>query len=1079
MTNPTETAVRRREILLFFSLRVRLMIGVGLLMVGTFAANYVITVYGIPGISLEGSFKNRQSEVFKSLNLTAELKKDRLVRWLREQKSLATLLADDNEIRTGIYTSSSVFRSMLKTKSGRGEIIASLKAEKTYKHVIEHLWLFKNTYGIFDEIEILDPVSQEVIVSTQESRIGEKVSYFSDYYRRMPVYNESHIYIPYDSKNMKHHIHIARPVMPPEIKGLANNPIGLLVLHIHTDDLIVPLIVTGEDLGKTGEVLLVDENKTIMTSLMKPLKDGTKAIPLEYKIEALPVELATRGEEGIIIAEDYRGEQVLAAYRHVRISQEAGWGLVVKRDTAEVFESIYRSQRYVLIITFSAIAILLVMTNFIVTRLTAPIQDLSNAAYQIEEGDLSVRTAVTGAPEVRNLALAFNSMVDRLQNWSMSLETEVKIRTQELEEEIKERKLIERAMEEANRSLSALIEGSPLAIITADPKGRFQSWNPAAERIFGWKAKEVIGRISPMVPEQDREELMEMIRNTLEGNRTLELDVVRLRKDGTSVNVSISTAPVLDEGVPIAAMAIFADITKRKVAEEALLKSEEQYRTLIHSATDAIISTDASGKINSWNRAAEKIFGYPEKEAIGMEITNLMPQSYREAHIQGMERVLETGIEKIIGKTVEVEGLRKNGEQFPVEISLASWKVDDHINFTAIIRDITERQKLEAQIHHTQKLESLGILAGGIAHDFNNLLMGILGNASLALPRVPDDNPAHLNIERIEQAAIRASDLTNQMLAYSGKGKFIVGIMDINEIVEEMSQLLTSSVGKKCGIYYNLSSEPVTVEGSTAQMQQLIMNLITNASDAIGDNKGSITITTGIKEFDSTGLASAYFTEVLPEGMYSFINVSDTGKGMDKETLEKLFDPFYTTKEVGSGLGLAAALGIVRGHWGTIQVESKPDEGANFRILLPYTQPDDAPVKEEKPSDETARWSGSGTVLVVDDEEYVRDVATNILEECGLTVILAHDGAEGLEVFGKMGKEIDLVLLDMTMPEMSGSEVFTELRSIDRNIKVILSSGYAEQEICAEIVDEYGDVEFIQKPYKAAALVEVVRQVID
>ena len=952
MKNSTEATGRRKGIHLFYSLKARLMTGLGLLMAGAFIANYIVTHLGIPAIGLEGSFQHSQSEVFKSLSLTADLKKEHLERWLHEQKVLTKLIAEENEIRAGVNKLGSVFRTRLKAGSGKDEITAAIQAEKEYEDILTHLKLFSRTLGTFDEIEILDPYTYEILVSTNESKIGEKISYFADYYRRLPGYDESLIFVPYDSANMKYHLHIARLIMSPETESV---PAGILVLHIHTSDFLPPLLMTGGGLGKTGEVLLVNEDRQILTSLMKPLKDGTKAIPLEYIIEAQPAKLAARGEEGIINSEDYSGETVLAAYRHIRVSKDEGWGMVVKRDRAEVFGPIYRSQQYELIVALSAIVFLFIITNFIVTRLTAPIHDLSSAAYQIGEGDLSVRAEIFGTPEVRDLAVAFNSMIERVQDWHRALETEVKIRTEELENEIKE----------------------------------------------------------------------------------------------------------------------------RKMAEEALMKSEEQYRTLIHSATDAIISADALGKITSWNRAAEEVFGYPEKEAVGMKVTNLMPQSYREAHIQGMEKLLKTGKEKIIGKTVEVEGIRKDGETFPVEISLASWKTDDHVNFTAIIRDITERQKLEAQIHHTQKLESLGILAGGIAHDFNNLLMGILGNASLALPRIPDDNPAHLNIERIEQAAIRASDLTNQMLAYSGKGKFIVGIMDINEIVEEMSQLLTSSVGKKCGIYYNLSSEPVTVEGSSAQMQQLIMNLITNASDAIGDNKGSITITTGIRKFDSDSLTSVYFAEVPPEGMYSFINVSDTGKGMDKETLEKLFDPFYTTKEVGSGLGLAAALGIVRGHWGTIQVKSKPGEGANFRILLPYTKPDETTLVEDQPPDKTVKWKGSGTVLIVDDEEYVRDVVTNILEECGLTVILAQDGAEGLEVFGKMGKEIDLVLLDMTMPEKSGREVFTELRDIDRNVKVILSSGYVEQEVCAEIIDEYGDVEFIQKPYKAGALVEVVRQVID
>ena len=642
-----------------------------------------------------------------------------------------------------------------------------------------------------------------------------------------------------------------------------------------------------------------------------------------------------------------------------------------------------------------------------------------------------------------------------------------------------ERHAAERTLKKAHNSLNALIDGSPLAIITADPKGRIMTWNPAAERIFGWKVAEVVGRISPLVLEQDRKEFIDQVKMTLEGKHLFNEEVVRLRKDGSQVNVAISTAPIFDEGSPVAALAMFADITRRKEVEDAFQKNEEHFRSVVRTATDAIISVDVSGKITSWNRAAEEVFGYTAEEVTGADVTLLMPESFIEAHRAGLERMVRTGEGKIIGKTVEMEGLRKDKEVFPAEISLATWSTGKQRQFTAIIRDISERNKLEAQIHHSQKLESLGILAGGIAHDFNNLLMGIMGNASLAIPKIPDDHPAAINIKRIEQAAIRASDLTNQMLAYSGKGKFIVGILDINLIVEEMSQLLASSVGKKCSIYYNLAPDQITIEGSSAQIQQLIMNLITNASDAVGDENGTITVTTGVKEFDQENLLSVYSPEELPGGVYSLLTVSDTGIGMDAETLEKLFDPFYTTKEAGRGLGLAAVLGIVRGHQGTIQVESGVGKGTTFRVLLPFRKISQIDAKPDITTEDKDMWIGSGTVLVVDDEEYVRDVATNILEDSGLTVILAGDGAEGLAIFRKLGKEIDLVLLDMTMPEMSGKEVFYGIMERENNTRIILSSGYTEQEVCTEIMDEHPDVEFIQKPYRAEALVALVRKMIE
>jgi len=1063
----------------FLTLRSRLLVVLGLLMTAAFVASYLVTIYGLPLTGIKGSLASRQAEVFKSLNLTADLKKERLVRWLEEKKADAALLTDSTELRSNVFKLKTSLAAALKPENEReaGEVFRNFGKTENFGNILSSVALYSSVYNIFEKIEILDPDTFSVMFSTNTQEIGLTVKYYESYYSRLPDLGESLVFVPNDSMNSSYHLHIARLIMPPEGKKTATGPAGILVLHIHSDGMIKPLLHTGGGLGLTGEALLVDADRKILTSLKYPLEDGTTPKPLKYTVDAIPAMLAARGEEGIITARDYRNTPVLAAYRYIQISPEEGWGMVVKRDSAEVFGPIYRSQRSALLVALSTIVIFLVMTDLLLKKFTAPITNLSISAKQVENGDLSTRADLAGTLEIRSVAEAFNSMLEQLEKLHSSLENEVRIRTAELETEIHERKQASKSMREANRNLQALIDGSPLAIITFDPSGKIMTWNTAAERIFGWKAEEVVGRISPAVLEQARKEFMDLVRGTLEGERLLDEELVRHRKDGTPINVAISTAPIYDEGTPVAGLAMFADITKRKNAEEALKESEEHFRSVVQTATDAIITVDINGKITSWNRAALDIFGYSEKEALGTDVTVFMPESYVEAHRAGMKRIIESEKGRIMGKTVEVEGLRKTGEIFPLELSLASIGSGGKRHFTAIIRDITERKKLEAQIHHSQKLESLGILAGGIAHDFNNLLMGIMGNASLALPKIPDDHPAATNIKRIEQASIRASDLTNQMLAYSGKGKFVIGTLDMNLIVDEMSQLLVSSVGKKCSIYYNFSPDRVTIEGSSAQIQQLIMNLITNASDAIGDESGSITVTTGVKEFEQDSLTSLYSPDELPGGIYSLLTVSDTGVGMDDETLEKLFDPFYTTKETGRGLGLAAVLGIVRGHKGTIKVKSEPGKGTTFRVLLPFAEITREDIPGEIPPEEGA-WTGSGTVLVVDDEEYVRDVATNILEDSGLTVILASDGAEGLEVFRKLGKEIDLVLLDMTMPEMGGKEVFAGIMEKANNTRIILSSGYTEQETCTEIMDEYPDVEFIQKPYRAESLVAIVKKMI-
>ncbi|HVB38394.1 MAG TPA: ATP-binding protein, partial [Vicinamibacterales bacterium] len=393
-------------------------------------------------------------------------------------------------------------------------------------------------------------------------------------------------------------------------------------------------------------------------------------------------------------------------------------------------------------------------------------------------------------------------------------------------------------------------------------------------------------------------------------------------------------------------------------------------------------------------------------------------------------------------------------------------------------RNVTERLRLEAQVQHAQKLESLGVLAGGIAHDFNNLLLGVLGHAGLARMELAPDSPIHSRLAQIELTAQRAAELTNQMLAYSGKGRFVIQPLDLSNLVHEMAHLLHSVISKKAELRFDFADELPAVNGDVSQIRQIVMNLITNASDAIGEENGTITIRTGMVRVDPQYLADTYVNEALPDGPYVFVEVSDTGCGMDAATRARIFDPFFTTKFTGRGLGLAAVLGIVRGHHGAIKVYSEPGLGTTFKVLLPAAAEAALAMNVAAPPREA--WHSGGLVLVVDDEEGVRTVAQGVLERCGFDVLEAGDGHEGVEVFRAHAADIRAVLLDMTMPRMSGVEALREIRQIRRDVPVILSSGYSE----ADAIDHFrfgGDElsGFIQKPYAAAGLVDKLRQVLE
>ncbi|MEA3409649.1 MAG: ATP-binding protein, partial [Candidatus Eisenbacteria bacterium] len=351
-----------------------------------------------------------------------------------------------------------------------------------------------------------------------------------------------------------------------------------------------------------------------------------------------------------------------------------------------------------------------------------------------------------------------------------------------------------------------------------------------------------------------------------------------------------------------------------------------------------------------------------------------------------------------------------------------------------------ERARLEGQVRHAQKLESLGVLAGGIAHDFNNLLTGVLGNVELGLLQVEEGAPAALSLAKARVSAERAAELSRQMLAYSGKGNFVIEAVDVNGLLGEIGNLLEVSVAKNVALSYDLQRGLPSVVADVTQLHQVLMNLVTNASDAIGDGGGVVTLRTGVRSCDSAYLGETYLDDHLAEGDYLFVEVSDTGCGMDPQTLQRIFDPFFTTKFTGRGLGLASALGIIRGHSGAIKVTSELGSGTTFTVLLPVGNCVALIQPEEEV--EVASSGGGGTVLLVDDEDAVRDIGMRLLEQAGFEVVGAADGCEAVDYYREHSGDVSCVLLDLTMPKMGGEETFQELRKIRGDVRVVLSSGF-------------------------------------
>ena len=518
-------------------------------------------------------------------------------------------------------------------------------------------------------------------------------------------------------------------------------------------------------------------------------------------------------------------------------------------------------------------------------------------------------------------------------------------------------------------------------------------------------------------------------------------------------------------------------IRKRTAALEQV---SSEYKDILDHMQDAYYRTDMKGNIVWVSLACERHLGYARNQLIGTRLCrlyfqlddyNVFLKALDEAgghlqhfgiclkHLDGSPVWAEVNAQHCYGKDGELIGIEGN------------------------VRNVTERklaeqksQELTGQLQQAQKMESIGVLAGGIAHDFNNLLVGMMGNAELALLDAPEKGDMRYYLKQIFKASRKGADLVRQMLAYSGKGRFVMGEQNFNILIRDVADLLATVIGKNVQLEEQLMVDLPNVYGDKNQLTQLIMNLMTNASEALNGKHGEIVLRTGVRRLTDMDFIGMYMSSAQRAGDYVFVEVEDNGCGMDKSIRERIFDPFFTTKETGSGLGLAALLGIVRSHTGTLALQSQPEQGSCFTIYLPMLT--GKPVSEEQEQTGTfiTPVALRGMVLVVDDERVVRNVAKRLLEHEGMQVITANDGNEALALFLKHANELAFVLLDLTMPKMDGEEVFHAMQRIMPDIPVLLSSGFPAEET-VERLQPFGLAGFVRKPYTRKALLEEVAHI--
>jgi PAS domain S-box-containing protein len=652
------------------------------------------------------------------------------------------------------------------------------------------------------------------------------------------------------------------------------------------------------------------------------------------------------------------------------------------------------------------------------------------------------------------------------------------VRFRELEAHIARCKSTEDALRAQEERYRTLAEKAHDSIIEINTEGRFYYASPNFGSAIGYEPGELTGQSGfDLVHPDDRERVMQDFAILLRTGVSQKPIYRVMRRGGGWVWIESTSTVYKTASGESRVVVVSRDVTERKQVEEELRVANERMRTLMANAPIALVAVDRNGVVTVCEGRGFETAGIKPSDLVGRSLL----QVYRESpgvRVHGRLPIEEYLQRALAGEdfsiTMEVEDHALETRHTPIRD-----ETGEVVGLIGVATDITqrvqaeaERKRLESEVQQAQKLESLGVLAGGIAHDFNNLLTSILGHAELALSDLDEGSPARANIERIRDAGRHATDLTRQLLAYAGRTHVRIEPLNLSALVESMADLLKVSISKKAVLSCEPAADLPAIDADAAQITQVVLTLITNASEALGEEAGRITLRTGAVELQPQEISRTYASEKLPEGPYVYLEVEDTGVGMDEETQSKIFDPFFTTKFPGRGVGLAAVRGIIRIHGGAIHVESQPGQGTTFRVLLPRREQAEPVPVEPRPSEGGS--SAGGTVLVVDDEEGVRDVTEAILPRLGFEVLTAADGPTALELLRAHRDEIVAVLLDMTMPEMDGEEVFRELKRIQPDLLILVMSGYAEREAMSRFAGS-GYAGFLQKPFSMEVLERTLR----
>ena len=635
------------------------------------------------------------------------------------------------------------------------------------------------------------------------------------------------------------------------------------------------------------------------------------------------------------------------------------------------------------------------------------------------------------------------------------------------------------------KQLEDVINNVPIVMYVLDKEGVFTLSEGAGLADLGLRSGEVVG-LSVYDVYSDYPDIIEAHKKAFQGiEQSYSVKIQGRQKVNDlmlteEAHYDARTKPIYNDKKEIdGVIGIAYNTTYLRKAEKRLAENETRYRTLINESPLGVLVIQ-QGIAKFANPRLLAIFGFDElNEIIDRPSKELLAPEVREEMSERASR-REKG-EQLVS-SYETSCQKRDGTIFPVHIDARRIIFNDKPSVMLYFRDITEvrklseeRDQLKKQLQLAQKLESLGIVAGGVAHDFNNLLFGIMGYANLILNKDTSDKEVSEYANEIYSISKEATTLTKQMLAYTGKSVLNQVVTSFNDIINEIKKLIKLSIPKSISIHYELTENPDRIIADINQVKQVILNLVINASEAIGKSSGSIVITTGSEMIDEKEQGKGHPIFDLQIGKYSFIEIRDSGIGIEESIVNKIFDPFYSTKFTGRGLGLSVVQGIIKAHKGSIKIESQIGTGSIFKVLFPVTHEKETPSDSKEPNLE--KLEKTGTVIFCDDDENIRTIGKKMLEKIGFTTLLASNGLEAIEIYNDMKDDIVLIISDLTMPEMTGREVLTRLQNLSPHLPIIISSGYNEIEVSGYIKNKK-NIGFLQKPYNLSDLQSMIRKVL-